>query len=163
MSEHHTSAPDPATPPPAEWTLPRLSIDVDGDWFHDDVQVTHPGIVANLRSNLRRDAQGYFIQTRVRIPVTVADAPWVITRAERRGDALIAQLNDGTEETLDPAALRIGGSGVPYATVKGGAFVARFGRAAAYQLLSLADYDERSGRGILRLGRQEYELVRAAS
>ena len=94
--------------PPAEWKLPDLRIDVDGEWFDDDVQVTHAGILANLRSNLRKDAQGYFIQTRVRIPVRVDDVPWLVTRLERRGDRLHAFLNDGAEETVDPATFRVG-------------------------------------------------------
>jgi hypothetical protein len=148
--------------PPSQWQLPRLSIDVNGDWFDDGVQVTHPGLLASLRGSLRRDAQGYFIQTRVRIPVEVADAPWVITRVERRAETLVAQLNDGSEEVLDPASLRLSGNGVPYAAVKDG-FTARFDRAAAYQLLSLVEYEERSGQGVLRLGHREYELTRAAS
>ena len=40
---------------PEGWTLPKLRIDRDGDWYDDDVQVTHPGILANLRGNLRKD------------------------------------------------------------------------------------------------------------
>jgi len=34
-------------------------------------------------------------------------------------------------------------------------------RAATFQLLRLAEYDEQSGRGILRLGGREYPLRRA--
>jgi hypothetical protein len=49
------------------------------------VEITHPGVIANLRANLRRDAEGYFIQTRMRIPVVVDDVPWTIGRVERRG------------------------------------------------------------------------------
>ena len=93
-----------AETPPSEWRLPKLRIDVDGDWFDDDVQITHPGILANLRGNLRKDGDGHFIQTRVRIPVEVADAPFVVTRVERRGDTLHLWLNDGSEE--DVAASR---------------------------------------------------------
>jgi hypothetical protein len=112
-------------------------VDADGDWWDDDVQITHHGVLANLQGNLRRDGDGYFIQTRVRIPVEVADAPFVVTRIERRGEALHAWLNDGNEQDIDPATLRLGGGDVPYCAVKGGAFEARFSRAAAYQLLSL--------------------------
>ena len=36
-------------PPLPEWRLPRLRVDVDGDWFDDDVAITHAGILANLR------------------------------------------------------------------------------------------------------------------
>jgi uncharacterized protein len=149
-----------AAVPPSEWKLPALRVDVDGEWWDDDVQITHPGVLANLRGNLRRDAEGYFIQTRVRIPVKVVDAPFVVTRLERRGETLHAWINDGAEQDLDPTTLRLGAADVPYAGVKDGAFEARLSRAAAYQLLSLADYDERSGRGALRLGGREFPLVR---
>jgi uncharacterized protein len=151
----------PAPDLPAGWTLPKLRVDVDGEWWDGDVQITHAGILGNLRGNLKRDAEGYFIQTRVRIPVEVADAPFVVERIERRGDTLRAWLNDGREQDVDPATLRIGRGDVPYCGVAGG-FEARLSRAAAYQLLALAEYDERSGRGALRLGAREYPLARAS-
>jgi uncharacterized protein len=152
----------PAGEPPIDpsWTLPKLRIDVDGNWYDDDVEITHHGVLANLRGNLRRDAAGYFLQTRVRIPVTVDDAPWVVTRIERRGDRLHAILNDGSESAVDPATLRIGAGDVPYCTVKDGAFEARFSRASTFQLLGLGEYDERTERGTLRLGARRYELKR---
>ena|SRR5947207_10712903 len=148
--------------PPAGWKLPDLRIDVDGDWYDEGVQVTHAGILANLRENLRKDANGYYIQTRVRIPVNVDDAAWVVTRLERRGEALHAVLNDGSEERLDPASIRVGRGDVPYCTVKGGAFDARLSRAATFQLWALAEYDERSAHGALRVGGREYPLARAS-
>jgi hypothetical protein len=126
------------------------------------VQITHPGILANLRSSLRRDGQGYFIQTRVRIPVAVADVPFVVARIQRHEDALNAVLIDGTSEDVDPGTLRIGPDDVPYCAVKGGAFEARLSRAAAFQLLALAQYDEDSGRGTLQLGERHYPLERGA-
>src|SRR5439155_202563 len=115
-----------------EWELPRLRVDVNGDWFDDDVEVTHPGVLSNLRGNLRRDAQGYFIQTRVRIPVEVVDVPFVVVRFERGAGGLTAVLNDGSEERVEPATLRIGQADVPYCTVKGGTFEARFSRAVEH-------------------------------
>ncbi len=144
-----------------QWSLPKLRIDVDGDWYDGDVQVTHPGILANLRSGLRRDAAGYFIQTRVRIPVEVADAPFVVTRFERGGDGFVAYLNDGGTEAVDPATLRVGAGDVPYCAAKGGRFEARFSRAAAHQLWALAEHDEAAGRSVLRQGSREYALRRS--
>jgi uncharacterized protein len=148
--------------PPSGWKLPRLRIDVEGEWYDDDVQVTHPGVLANLRANLRRDSQGYFIQTRVRIPVEVDDVPWVISRIEVRGDRLHAYLNDGTEDDIDAATVRLGAGDVPYCPVKGGAFEARLSRAATFQLLALANYDERTGVGHLKVAGREYPLRRPA-
>jgi hypothetical protein len=151
------------TPPtPNDWKLPDFRIDADGDWYDEGVQITHPGVLANLRGNLRRDADGYFIQTRVRIPVRVDDAPFVVTRVERRDDALHAYLNDESEQRVDPATVRLGAGDVPYAAVKDGAFEARFNRAAAFQLLQLAEYDEASGVGTLRLSGGAWPLRRAS-
>ncbi len=145
-----------------QWKLPKLRVDVNGDWYDDEVEITHPGVLANLRANLRRDADGYFIQTRVRIPVVVDDVPWVVTRLETRGDVLGTVLNDGSEGDVDPATLRLGPHDVPYCVVKGGLFEARFSRAATFQLLALAQYDERTGRGTLHVGGREFPLARAS-
>ena len=146
---------------PEGWKLPRLRIDRDGDWYDDDVQVTHPGILANLRGNLRKDDEGYFLQTRVRIPVVVDDAPWVVTRVEPRGERLHVVLNDGSEADVDATTVRLDRGDVPYCRVKGD-FDARLSRAATFQLLTLAEYDEATGRGTLRLGERLVPLRRSA-
>ena len=96
------------------------------------------------------------------LPFPGGDAPFVVTRIERRGETLRAFLNDGTETDVDAATLRVGADDVPYCAVKGGAFEARLSRAAAFQLLALADYDESTGRGALRLAGREYPLRRSA-
>jgi hypothetical protein len=88
--------------------------------------------------------------------------PWLITRVERHPDGLRVWLNDGSEELLDPATLRLGAGDAPYVRVKGGVFEARFDRAAAWQLLQLAEYDEASGAGTLKLGGTEWPLRRAS-
>ncbi len=147
--------------PPAEWKLPTLRVDIDGEWWDDDVQITHHGILANLRGTLRRDADGYFIQTRVRIPVIVEDVPWIVVRVERRGEILHAFLNDGTEEPIDPATLRIGAGDVPYCAVKEGRFDARLSRAATFQLLALVERDAGAG-DVVKLGGRTYPLRRSA-
>ena len=116
-----------ATEDPAAmgWQLPKLRVDRNGDWFDDDVEITHAGVLANLRSGLKRDTQGYYIQTRVRIPVEVEDKPFVVSRIERRGEALHAILSDGTGTDVDPATVHVGRNDVPYCTVRDGAFEAK--------------------------------------
>ena len=95
----------------------------------------------------------------MRIPVAVEDVPWLVTRVSRRGETLRVVLNDGSEEVVDPSTLRLGADGAPYCAVKGGAFEGRLSRAAAFQLLGLAEYDEATGRGTLRVGGRDVRLV----
>jgi hypothetical protein len=142
-----------------EFTFPRLRVDLNGDWYDGEEQVTHPGILANLRANLRHDQHGYFLQTRVRVPVEVADTPFVVDRLELEGEALRAILNDGTVTAVDPDSLWLGPGDVPYCRIPG-RFAARLSRPAAFQLLRLVEYDEIDGRAILRLGDREHRLER---
>ena len=82
------------TPDPSTWTLPRLRIDREGVWFHDDAEVTHAGIVANLRENLQVDERGHYLQIGpARVPVEVEDAPFVVERVEDEGGELVVTLN----------------------------------------------------------------------
>ncbi len=147
-----------ATPDPSTWKLPRLRIDRDGAWFHEGEEVTHAGILANLQSNLRVDAQGYYLQAGpVRVPVEVADTPFVIVRVEREGERLMMRLNDLSQEPLAEETLSFAADGAPYCRVRGEAFRARFSRAAAYQLLQYVECDE-AGRASLLLGERRYPL-----
>lgn len=135
-------------------------MDRDGDWFDGEVQITHPGILASLRRSLQRDGDGYFIQTRVRIPVQVDDRPFVVTRLEVRGQRLHAHLHDGSECEVDPSTLRLGPGEVPYCEVKDGRFEARVSRAAAYQLWRLAPEPGRDEEPTLRIGGHEVTIRR---
>jgi hypothetical protein len=145
------------TPDPSTWTLPRLRIDRDGVWFHDDAEVTHQGIVANLRENLRVDEQGHYLQIGpARVPVEVEDAPFVVERVEREGDGLVATLNDLSREPVALDTLRVDGRGIPRCRVKNGRFDARLSRAATYQLLQHAEPE--AGRSVLVLGGRRHSV-----
>lgn len=123
-------------PDPSTWTLPRLRIDREGVWFHDDAEVTHAGIVANLRENLQVDERGHYLQIGpARVPVEVEDAPFVVERVEAQGEQLVATLNDLSREPVALDTLRVDERGIPRCRVKDGRFDARLGRAATYQLL----------------------------
>ena len=147
---------------PSTWKLPRLRIDRDGLWYHEDQEVTHEGILATLREGLLRDADGHYLQIGpVRVPVEVDDAPFVVIRAEEDGDGLAVILNDGSRESLQPETLRLGPGEVPYATVKAGRFQARFNRPAAYQLLQRLVEDPDGGSVALVLGARRWVIPRA--
>lgn len=128
---------------PSTWTLPRLRIDRDGAWYHDDAEVTHAGILANLRENLRVDEQGHYLQVGpARVPVEVEDTPFVVERVEAEGDGLTATLNDLSREPLAVESLRVDERGIPRARVKGGRFAGRLSRAATYQMLQFVQSGE---------------------
>src|SRR5262249_59987307 len=87
--------------------------------------------------------------------------PIFVTRVEARGEQLHVVLNDGSEADVEATTVRLGRGDVPYCRVKGD-FDARFSRAATFQLLTLAEYDETTGRGTLRLGERRVPLRRSA-
>jgi len=147
------------TADPATWTLPRLRIDRDGAWYHDDAEVTHAGILANLRGNLQVDEQGHYLPIGpVRVPVEVEDAPFVVERVEVDGDRLAATLNDESREPLALDTLRIDERAIPRCRVKGGRFDARLSRAAAYQLLQHVEPGEGGARAALVLGGRRHPV-----
>ena len=129
----------PPTPPPSDpstWTLPRLRIDREGAWYHEDEEVTHAGILRSLWEGLQRDAEGHHFRIGpVRVPVVVDDVPFIVVRAEPEGDGITLTLNDGTREPLVPETLRFGEGEAPYCAVKGGRGEARRNGAAAFHLL----------------------------
>jgi hypothetical protein len=144
---------------PSPWTLPRLRIDRDGVWFHDDEEVTHERMLADLRNNLSRDAEGHFLQIgSVRVPVEVEDAPYVVLRVEHDGDRLMLTLNDLTREALAPDSLRFDADAVPHCRVKDGRFEARWSRAATYQLLQHVQVDEPGTTANLLVGARRHPL-----
>ncbi len=129
-----------ASSDPSTWKLPRLRVDRDGGWFHEDEEVSHEGILSSLREGLQVDSSGHFLQLGpVRVPVEVEDAPFVVVRFEAEGEGFAIWLNDGSREALDPASLALRQGDVPYCRVKDGRFEARFSRAAAWQLLQRVD------------------------
>lgn len=147
------------TPDPSTWTLPRLRIDRDGVWFHDGAEVTHPGIIANLRDNLRVDEGGHFLRVGpARVPVEVEDTPFVVERVEALDDGLTATLNDLTREPVALDTLRVDERGIPRCRVKEGRFDARLSRAAAYQLLQHVQPEAGSGRSTLVLGGRRHPV-----
>jgi hypothetical protein len=148
-----------ATTDPSSFALPRLAIDREGTWFHDGEEVTHPGMLATLWSDLHRDEQGHCLQVGiVRVPVEVEDTPFVVVRAVRDEDRLTLVLNDLSRDTLAPETLRFAENGTPYCRVRGGAFAARWSRAATYQLLQHVESDESGESGTLVLGDRRHAL-----
>ena len=127
-----------------------IFIDKEGNWFYQDSPMIHKSIVLFLYENLHRDQWGrYIIEWQDQVcEVDVEDTPYVIQRADMQNDGsnqkqfLAITLNDGSVEKLDFETLRVGQENVPYCSVKGGQFEARFLRQAYYQLTQFIEVDE---------------------
>ncbi len=111
-----------------------------------------------LRLGGRRRRPPAHLRALADLRVPARAAPYAVVRFEPEGDGFAVTLNDLTRERLDPETLRLGAGEVPYCRVKGGAFDARFSRAAAYQLLERVEPDASTGRGALRVGGRRYAL-----
>lgn len=140
-------------------------IDRDGLWQHEGQEVTHPGVLANLWANLRVDGDGHYLQVGpARIPVAVADTPFVVIRVEagegRPPEWLRIHLSDGSEERLVVDTTWVDPAGAPYCRVKGSRYTARFAVAAWLQLAEFMDEDSTTGVTILALGGWRLPLSR---
>ncbi|MBK7974787.1 MAG: DUF1285 domain-containing protein [Deltaproteobacteria bacterium] len=127
--------------------VPMLRLDRDGRWSEGGEEITHLGTIEVLTRGLTRasDGEGYVVVSGAeQRAVEVEDAPHVVVRVEQVGDALELRLAGGLVEPLDPSTLRIGGENVVYARVRGG-LMARFARAAYYQLVERVVEDEAHG------------------
>jgi uncharacterized protein len=146
---------------PAEATLSgAFRIDREGAWRHEEVEVTHPGVLRNLYANLRVDSTGHYLQAGpFRVPVQVDDAPFVVVRAQTDDPrAIDIHLSDGSREALDPATLSLDERGIPHCRVKGEQFRARFSVAAWLQLAGKVETDTVSGALVLVLGDRRVPL-----
>jgi hypothetical protein len=136
-------------------------IDRDGTWYHEGIEVTHPGVLRNLYANLRAEGEAYHLQAGpLRVPVQVDDAPFVVVRVERSGDpvAATAHLSDGTREPLELGTLTLTARDVPYCRVKNGRFRARLSVAAWLQIAPGVELDPDTGEPTLVVGERRFGL-----
>jgi hypothetical protein len=136
----------------------ELSIDVDGRWRQNDVEITHAGVLAMLYRSLKKMGDGYFVCAEgLCVPLRVVDCPYVVLAVRPLADGVQLLLTDGAHVLLDPHTLTIDAANVPRCLVREDGSCARFSRAAWMQL---AESIEESGEGgfILRAGGREYPL-----
>ncbi|WP_297513678.1 DUF1285 domain-containing protein [uncultured Caulobacter sp.] len=88
-------------PPVHLWNPPHCGeIDIrirkDGVWFHEGAPIGREALVRLFSTVLRLDPDGYHLVTPVeKLRITVEDAPFIATRVDRRGEALVFETNVG--------------------------------------------------------------------
>ena len=148
MSETPTTAPDqeggsprskPSLPPELLEKLRQTGIRLDrqGRFWHEGQPITHAGLARALLCWLDRLPDGRPIlrldDTRYAY-LEVEDAHLLVLSAHWRGDRVFLRLNDGSEEELDYASLRVAADDALYCAVRDGVLRARL-TTPAYQAL----------------------------
>lgn len=136
----------------------QIQVDAEGQMSHNGAPMVHPTIIKLIYESVHLEDGRYVLRVDNQVcELEVADTFFVVARVEFTRDGARLTLNDGSTEELDPASLRLGDNEVIYCRVKGGAFPARFGRAAYYQLAQQIVED---GEGFaLKLGEKKWGLT----
>ncbi len=136
----------------------KMFLSKDGDWYHEDEKITHPGILEKLNRSLKWEDDGYYVTIGYeRCKVQIEDAPYLVKGVREKGESLVLELSDFTEEVLEPSTIKIGDKNIPYARVKKSRDWARFTRPAYYQLTRHL-VEKRDGSPALQIGGKTYPL-----
>jgi len=134
----------------------------DGIWYFHGREIIRKEIVRFFCENLHLDEREYYVEVGAeREYLDVEDTVFLVVGAElvhERRASFVIHLNDGTREQLDLSTFWINEQNVPYCTVKGGAFPARFLRLPYYQVAQYADYDEEKEEYFVMLDGQRFPL-----
>jgi hypothetical protein len=106
-----------------------IRLDDEGHFWHDGARVEHAKMNAALHGWIARHPDdGRYILTNGYdwTYFTVDDAPFYVVRVHEEAGALHLELSDGTDETWDPRATRVGEGGALYVPVKASAKGAPF-------------------------------------
>jgi uncharacterized protein len=135
-----------------------IRLDAQGRFWHEGALVTHPGLATALHSWIgRHPDDGRYILTNGYdwTYFTVDDVPYFAESLRVEPNRIALCLSDGTEETWDPGATRIGADGALYTTVKrdarGGPYEAKFTRHAQTSLAPVLE-SEGNGRTAVKIG-----------
>ena len=136
--------------PPGVLRYLPVRIERDGTWTHEGAEIVHPEVLAALRAGLRLDGEGrYFIEVEgKRAGIEVVDVPFVVRGVRSvpapppRAVRFRILLNDGTEEDLNLATIRVAPGDVIYCAVRDGRFEARLSPGSCVALGLHCDYDE---------------------
>jgi hypothetical protein len=106
-------------------------LDANGRFSHDGLPVEHAGMARAFASWIGRhpDNGRYVLNNGWDWTYfQVEDTPFFVVSVRDEGGRPWLVLSDGSEEELDPRRLRMGADDALYASVKEGAFEARFSR-----------------------------------
>ena len=146
-------------PPGWKGKLPPCQIQVnqDGELSHNGAPLIHQGILELIYDSVHLEEGRYVLRMDGQAcELEVADTFFVVQSLAEKDGRLLAGLNSGAREELDPASLWINEDNIVYCLVKNGRFPARFLRPAYYQLAQMVE--ERNGDFVVILGAKSFPL-----
>jgi hypothetical protein len=144
-----------------------LRLDASGRFWHDDMEVKHPGLAAAFHSWISRHPDdGRYILTNGYdwTYFTVDDAPYFVRSVRIDPEQVTLVLSDGSDEAWVPETTRVGEGDALYAKVKtasrGGPFEAKFTPHAQASLAPVLVEDSEAEGPAIRIGQR---LVRVGA
>jgi hypothetical protein len=145
-----------------------ISVDCQGRWWYRGNEIIHPEVLALFRRSVTRDPDTgtYRInyrgaQAEIEVACTalfVQDVEFDREPGAAGGvEAITVKLDDGSLETIDPAAVYLDGDGVLNIMVRGGTLPARCLPAAHFRLAELLEEGDEGFR--LVCGGQSWPLA----
>jgi uncharacterized protein len=129
-----------------------IRLDKEGNWYHDEVKITHQLTADLFSQSIKKLPDGqYCLEVGLECAIIeVEDTPYMVREATIESDRVVIRLNDKSEEELNLDSLRVGDENVLYCDVKSGDSPARFLRPAYYQLMQ--NLEETDGGYAIRVG-----------
>lgn len=124
--------------------LESIRLDAQGRWTHEGLDFENPQIVALFNRSVSRTPGGTWVLSipPFTYPIEVEDTGFFVDRVDLDTSPPTVSISDGTTEPLDARTLRYLPHGRLYCRVKGGAFDARFKRAAYYAMAETIEDSE---------------------
>ena len=127
-----------------------IRIDKEGVWYYKGKEIFRHEIVRYFYQNLKVDEKGRYIieLENDRCYLEVEDTPFIVKAVYRckvgaeNEECIYLLLSDQSLEKLACDTLLVGKDNVLYCSIKKGAFLTRFSRAAYYQIADFIEYDE---------------------
>jgi hypothetical protein len=145
-------------PPPGHSRESSIVLDAQGRFWHAGELVSHRGMADAFATWIRRhprDGRYVLCNGYDWTYFRVEDVPYFVRGLGGTADSPTLKLSDQTEESLDPAQLRLGARDDLYCWVKGGSFEARF-TPAAQSALAPYVFEGQRGEPVLRVAGREY-------
>ncbi|MCK5680597.1 DUF1285 domain-containing protein [bacterium] len=143
-----------------------ISINALGEWWYDGAKIIHPEVLKLFKNSLTIDSIGgeYFIDYQgKRVPVKVARTPYFIRDVALETDqvgnliGVMLEVDDGSQELLDPESLTLDDEGVLKVKIKAGQFAARCLSAAHFRIAELLEEDS-EGNFFIEINHSRFNL-----